>query len=408
MKPDLILAHLSLLAVCATTGLHAAPFTMRTVPAGLDSAPQPPIAADFTGDGKLSWYGGGNVISHFPRPGTINLPVITLPGSVNATVVPLQAVAFDVDQDGDIDIVRINGWQGHSKAMTLQVFINDGAGNFTPGYRSDWTAKQYSTGEQRFRFNVADYDLDGDLDIALLNTYEYANYDFTPRRYEGALRILWNVGAQFNTFTNLQSLHFGGDADMDSADIDGDGDLDLVCTGHETIDSDGASYYQTRTFINGRSAGFSVKIHNWAMSKPRFVDVNRDGKPDILCNKQFSPGLKEVALWVNQSDHSLAQVPSPVTANAIPEFISADVLNTSGPVGAVAAATPLGSIIQANPGSHTAVLRLGVKNPGRPAGATSLTDPNIVVTGTKVRFFKALNNGGQWSMGAAMSKAEVQ
>ncbi|MFZ9047032.1 MAG: FG-GAP repeat domain-containing protein, partial [Cyclobacteriaceae bacterium] len=90
--------------------------------------------------------------------------------------------AGDVDGDGDMDIVVANGrhWPQYN-----QVFINNGKGSFTV---SKWLGK---IAETSYATELADFDADGDLDIAVGN-------DMAPNS------LLFNDGD--GNFTNGESF----------------------------------------------------------------------------------------------------------------------------------------------------------------------------------------------------------
>ena len=85
--------------------------------------------------------------------------------------------AGDVDRDGDMDILRINEWNGNAFEYTLQVFRNNGAGGFTLGPRVDWTNSfpHYNEGSHFLSIVPADYNKDGRVDLAVLETYSSAD-----------------------------------------------------------------------------------------------------------------------------------------------------------------------------------------------------------------------------------------
>ena len=291
------LIPVTLLAV--TQSLHAFPFTARQLPAGFNApikagliTPKffsaPPVAADFTGTGRTQWYSGGTMISAFPVESTITLPGMTLPADPFATVRPVTGTACDVDNDGDMDVVRINEWNGNSQNATLQVFLNTGNGSFTLGYRLELGQPTgWNSGISYYKLAMADYDRDGDADLALLRTYSLWNSNVSPDREEGSLVIRWNDGTgSFGSATTLQTNGFEDESQMAAVDLDGDGDVDLVCDGYIAWNSEGTvRYYYTRIYTNNGAGAFSgVSDQGWVNGyvPASVADINRDGRPDLI------------------------------------------------------------------------------------------------------------------------------
>ncbi|MBX7109561.1 MAG: FG-GAP-like repeat-containing protein [Chitinophagales bacterium] len=71
----------------------------------------------------------------------------------------------DIDNDGDLDVYTANS--GFFATQKNQLYINDGAGNFTEISSGD----AVSDGGCSFSSSFADYDNDGDLDLAVSNGF---------------------------------------------------------------------------------------------------------------------------------------------------------------------------------------------------------------------------------------------
>lgn len=290
-----------------TAPAFALPFALRTPPSGIDyassgqfSMPMEPVVADFDRDGHRDWYWGGNVISRFPKSGTLELPAIHIPQYHAAKVVPLCGTALDVDQDGDMDIVRINRWDGWGDTYTLQVFLNDGKGSFGIGWRTEWSGPAFNEGEHSYRMVPGDFDRDGDQDLALVSTYDYRNRNPTPERFEGSLKILWNKSGQFATSTVIQSSGFTDRTHLVAGDLDHDGDLDLICSDQTLVDEDGGTTPYLRTFLNNGSGSFTGSTE-WSVTD-RIVlrDLNRDSYPDLI----LEPYGSDRNLYVRLNDRA--------------------------------------------------------------------------------------------------------
>ena len=121
----------------------------------------------------------------------------------------------DIDGDGDIDIIIANGrhWPGQNR-----IFINDGRGIFTV---------EKNLGNQRstsYAAELADFDNDGDLDIAVGN-------DMAPNY------IYKNDGKGNFSRSSSFGIEYAPTRNLTLADIDQDGDIDILSAapGDDTI-----------------------------------------------------------------------------------------------------------------------------------------------------------------------------
>ena len=163
----------------------------------------------------------------------------------------------DMDGDGDLDIVSAS-----INDDTIAWYENDGAAN------PSWTAVDITTtADFAFDVDVADMDGDGDLDIA----WASLNDD----------TIGWceNDGAANPTFTAADiATTADGTPDVHLADMDGDGDIDIVSA---SINDDTVAWYEndgaadpTWTAIDiTTSADFATGIY--------VGDMDGDGDMDI-------------------------------------------------------------------------------------------------------------------------------
>jgi enediyne biosynthesis protein E4 len=229
---------------------------------------------------------------------------------------------IDYDNDGWLDIYLVNGstydaFNGKSEAPHAALFHNNHDGTFT-----DVAAKAGVTNE-RWGFGVAigDYDNDGWPDIFVSNYGKnrlyHNNHDgtFTDMAEKAGVTLgNWSTGATFG-------------------DYDGDGKLDLFVPGYVHFDMDhppipgsdvvgyaNCSFRGANTSCGPRGlqgepdhlfhnngdgtftdvsdkAGVSDKDHYYGFTGT-FVDINNDGKVDLLVTNDSSPNY----LYINNGD----------------------------------------------------------------------------------------------------------
>jgi hypothetical protein len=195
------------------------------------------------------------------------------------------AVMADVNADGLLDIyvcavVGINGFRGHN-----ELYINNGDLTFTE------RAAAYGLDFDTYSSNAAflDYDLDGDLDMYLLNhavhtqdSYGKASLRYR-RSYETGDRLLRNDGGTFTDVSEEAGIYGGINAyglGIAVSDFNQDGYPDLYI-GNDFHEDD---YF----YLNNTDGTFSEELREHFGHTSRFsmgsdaADINHDGLPDLI------------------------------------------------------------------------------------------------------------------------------
>jgi len=129
---------------------------------------------------------------------------------------------IDYDGDGDTDIITVNGDNADNSQVLkpyhgMRIYLNDGKNNFTERFFYPLNGAT--------RVLAEDFDADNDIDIAIVATFP----DYTERPTQ-SFQYLENMDAanfDFKTFS-FDEINWGRWFLMDAADIDFDGDRDII------------------------------------------------------------------------------------------------------------------------------------------------------------------------------------
>ena len=195
------------------------------------------------------------------------------------------AVMGDVNGDGWLDIyvcavVGINGFNGYN-----ELFINNQDGTFSE------KSGEYGLDFDTFSSSAAflDYDLDGDLDLYLLNHAVHTSESYGKaalrykRNYETGDKLLRNDNGKFVDVSEAAGIYGGINGyglGIAVSDFNGDGYPDIFI-GNDFHEDD---YY----YLNNGDGTFTESLKDFFGHTSRFsmgndvADVNGDGLPDLI------------------------------------------------------------------------------------------------------------------------------
>lgn len=189
---------------------------------------------------------------------------------------PAQSAALsfaDFDDDGDQDLAFARG--GFCCQSNNVLLVNDGAGNFTE--RAEFGGFDTTT------LDWGDVDNDGDLDIAV------GNWESGPNR------LYVNNGD--GTFTAGPTLGFRDCNTLAFGDADNDGDLDVAVGNGDFTEADSSFCY-----INDGAGNFT-EVFAFGIGSTdgvAWADANQDGDLDLAAGNEHSP--TQNYLYVNDTD----------------------------------------------------------------------------------------------------------
>ncbi|MEQ8471790.1 MAG: T9SS type A sorting domain-containing protein [Marinoscillum sp.] len=179
----------------------------------------------------------------------------------------------DIDNDGDMDLWVMAGYEEGVDARFARLFINDN-GEFT---ETDPEIIAKGPGSSDF----GDYDGDGDLDL-LIGGWGYVN---SGEESDLIYRLYKNTNGEFTEVTDFSPFgQFGVGDGGRFADWDNDGDLDVLVTGWNPD----AGEQRTAFFINNSgtftAAEYGATVPGVSESAMEIGDLDDDGDLDLVVN----------------------------------------------------------------------------------------------------------------------------
>jgi len=178
----------------------------------------------------------------------------------------------DINGDGFIDLILAN-------EQANRVLINDGKGFFTDETEARLGLKP---NQETREADLGDIDNDGDLDLVLANV-AWSGADATDK-------LLINDGKGNFTESDSFPADSAFSVDIDLADLDNDGDLDII-----TANTGQGAVIPIRVYLNDGSGEFTNETAAYMPTgglihgiDVEIADVNGDGKPDLYIANHVS------------------------------------------------------------------------------------------------------------------------
>ena len=186
------------------------------------------------------------------------------------------AAIEDIDGDGDLDIII--SAEDENSQIVADTYLNDGNANFTPSGSTTFTPVKFAA------VAFIDVENDGDKDVIISGIQANDNH---------LTRLYLNDGSgNYSVDTNTNFENLAAD-DIDVADTDNDGDIDILMSGLNDP-------FEVRTilYLNDGVGQFTeltgTNIQQTFAGANAIADLDNDGDQDILTVGSQEGGLPNI------------------------------------------------------------------------------------------------------------------
>jgi hypothetical protein len=227
---------------------------------------------DVDNDGHKDFVSGGNGDGvHFVE--ISGRGVYTAATGLNNGSMFMQCMnMMDINNDGWLDVF------GCHDNSAPRIWLNNGSGALTYNNYIDFSTTPSSDMSGNYGSTWTDFDNDGDIDLYITKCRQGVNDPNDPRRWN---RLFVNNGS--NSYSDLAATYGVQNREeswaSDFADIDNDGDLDLITANHSTTIqlflNDGTNHYTNAT------TGSGLEYSNFFL-QTKCEDLDNDTYIDLL------------------------------------------------------------------------------------------------------------------------------
>lgn len=207
---------------------------------------------------------------------------------------PINVEIVDIDSDNDLDFISLVSQEWEE----IYCFVNDGTGQFQPNLLYGSSNQDYgSSGIALF-----DLDEDGDMDILYSNGDAF---DYIPPQGRPWHGVQWLENEGDLNFEYHRLCNFTGATNVRAADFDNDGDFDLVAVSAFNIWDDPESFsfiwLENDGNMNFTRREIARKPTHLLVCEPG--DFNNDGLIDVVTGGMHTyppfDNMSRITLWMN-------------------------------------------------------------------------------------------------------------